>query len=120
LRGETLSGAITWEQILFFFGLLSLVAGIWWRVEGKIDKGKLESSTVAAAANALASLARQELADHRLHCAETYITKAGMRESTELIMEALQGVKQAVDHMALRVDRVVENQAAKPRAARGA
>ncbi len=37
-----------------------------------------------------------------------------MRETTEQIMDAIQGVKQAVDHMALRVDRVVENQAVKP------
>lgn len=114
-----MTGAITWEQIMLFIGLLSLVAGIWWRVEGKIDKAKLEASAVASAANALASLTRQELADHRLHCAESFITKAGMRETTAQIMDAIQGVKTAVDHMALRVDRVVENQASKPRATRG-
>ncbi|KSV61858.1 hypothetical protein N183_36880 [Sinorhizobium sp. Sb3] len=41
-----------------------------------------------------------------------------MREATESIMEAISGVKTAVDHMTLRVDRIVENQASKPRSTR--
>ncbi|CAN7665316.1 hypothetical protein LJR098_001994 [Rhizobium sp. LjRoot98] len=69
----------------------------------------------AADAAAEAATVRTDLAAHHLHGAENYIAKAGMRESTKLIMEALQGVKQAVDHVALRVDRVVENQIGKPR-----
>lgn len=104
-----MSGAITWEQILFFFGLLSLVAGIWWRVEGKIDKGKLESSTVAAAANALASLTRQELADHKLHVSETYATKAGMQEQTSQLLRAIEGVGGRIDGVHERLDRMFEN-----------
>jgi hypothetical protein len=112
-RGEALSGAITWDQILFFFGLLSLVAGIWWRVEGKIDKAKLEASTVAAA-NALASLSRQELADHRLHVSEVYATKQGMQEQTSQLLRAIEGVGNRIDGMNERLDRAFENTAAAP------
>lgn len=78
-------------------------------------KSKAAANQKAADAAAEAAVVRTDLVAHRLHGEENYITKAGMRESTELIMEALQGVKQAVDHVALRVDRVVENQAGKPR-----
>lgn len=51
-----------------------------------------------------------DMAAHKLHVAETYITKQGMRETTEQIMDAISGVKTAVDGLTLRVDRVVENQ----------
>lgn len=110
-----MSGAITWEQVFLFITLIGAISGVWWRIEGRVDRAKAEAVQKATEAATEAANVRADLADHRLHCAETYITKAGMRESTELIMEALQGVKQAVDHMALRVDRVVENQATKPR-----
>ncbi|MBW9089308.1 hypothetical protein JNB91_15845 [Rhizobium wenxiniae] len=40
----------------------------------------------------LPALARDELAAHKLHVAETYINKAGMRETAEQIMEAIHGV----------------------------
>lgn len=109
-----MSGAITWEQILFFFGLLSLVAGVWWRVEGKIEKGKSEASTVAAAASALSALNRQELADHKLHVAETYVTKVGMQEQTSQIMKAIESVGNRIDGMNERLDRAFEHSAATP------
>ncbi|MCS0462933.1 hypothetical protein [Rhizobium favelukesii] len=48
---------------------------------------------------------------HKLHTAEHYVSKAGLRETTDQIMEAISGVKAAVDNMTLRVDRIVENQA---------
>ena len=58
---------------------------------------------------------RADLAAYRLHVAETYVSKQGLRETTEQLMDAIQGVKAAVDHMTVRVDRIVENQANKPR-----
>jgi hypothetical protein len=99
----------------FMFMVLTAVSGVWWRIEGRVDRAKAEAVEKATLAAKEASEVRSELAAHRLHCAESFITKAGMRETTEQIMDAIHGVKQAVDHMALRVDRVVENQA-KPRA----
>lgn len=101
----------------FFVMLSATLWGIWWRIEGKVKEAKDGALASASAAQALAALARDELASHKLHVAETYITKAGMRETTEQIMEAISGVKQAVDQMTVRVDRIVENQA-KPRTTR--
>lgn len=94
----------------FFVMLFGFIFGLWKYVDSKIGKVRDEANAGVAAVTAVASLAREELAAHRLHVAETYITKAGMRETTEQIMEAISGVKQAVDHMTVRVDRIVESQ----------
>ncbi len=91
-------------------GIIGMLFGFWKYIDSKLISVRVESTTGVAAAQALAQLARSELAEHRLHVAESYITKAGMREQTEQLMDAIHGVKAAVDSMALRVDRVVENQ----------
>ena len=112
-----MSGPEIMAVVGFFVMLSGVLWGIWWRIEGKVKEAKDGAMTSASAAQALAALARDELAAHKLHVAETYITKAGMRETTEQIMEAIGGVKSAVDAMTLRIDRVVEGQP-KPRASR--
>lgn len=104
--GEAVTGAITWEQILFFVGLLGMVSGVWWRIEGK-----------AKEAAAKGEKALEDLASFKLRVAEHYVSKQGLRETTEQILASISGVKDAVDNMTLRVDRIVENQA-KPRATR--
>lgn len=95
-----MSGAEIMAAVSFFVGLLGFVAGIWWRIEGKVKVAEDKAGKIA-----------DDLSLHKLHVAEHYITKQGMREATESIMEAISGVKTAVDHMTLRVDRIVENQA---------
>ncbi|MGV1793833.1 hypothetical protein [Rhizobium sp. A37_96] len=87
--------------------LLGLVLTIWWKVEGKIDLARNKAEKV-----------ERELAAHKLHTAETYITKQGLRETTDQIMGAIGGVKAAVENMTLRVDRIVENQNKTPRSTR--
>ena len=79
--------------------LLGFVLSVWWKVEGNIDSAKKKAEEVELA-----------LAAHKLHTAETYITKQGLRETTDQIMGAISGVKTAVENMTLRVDRIVENQ----------
>jgi ubiquinone biosynthesis protein UbiJ len=98
--------------------LLGLVLSIWWRIENKIGAAKTEASTVASAANALAGQTRQELADHKLHVAETYITKAGMRDVKDEILGAVSGIKDDLGRLNERIDRMHEAQASKPRSSR--
>ncbi|MFK4259115.1 hypothetical protein [Agrobacterium tumefaciens] len=101
----------------FFITVFGFLFGLWKYVDAKISAAKMEASGAASAASAMACLAREELAAHRLHVAETYVSKSGLREQTEQIMGAIGAVKDAVDKMTLRVDRIVENQS-KPRATR--
>jgi hypothetical protein len=105
---------MTGPEIMAVVGFFVMLSGtlwaIWWRIEGKVKEAKDGALASASAAQALAALARDELAAHKLHVAEHYVSKAGHRESTEQIMEAISGVKSAVDAMTLRIDRVVEGQ----------
>ncbi|UXT48819.1 hypothetical protein FY136_06010 [Agrobacterium tumefaciens] len=100
-----------------FITVFGFIFGLWKYVDAKIGAAKAEAAGAAAAAQALASLAREELAAHRLHVAETYVSKSGLGEQTEQIMGAIGAVKDAVDKMTMRVDRIVENQS-KPRTTR--
>ena len=101
-----------WAQLVGGIGFFILVSGtlwgIWWRIEGRVEKAKTEASGMASAANALAALTRQELADHKLHTAETYVTKAGMQEQTAQIMRAIEGVGNRIDGLGERLDRLYE------------
>ncbi|MQY44520.1 hypothetical protein GAO09_00325 [Rhizobiales bacterium RZME27] len=105
-----MTGTEIMAAVGFFVMVSGALWGIWWKVEGRVKEAKDAAVGTATAAQALAAMARDELAAHRLHVAETYITKAGMRETTEQLMEAISGVKSAVDGMTLRIDRVVEGQ----------
>jgi hypothetical protein len=112
-----MTGAEIMGAVGFFVLVFGFIFGLWKYVDAKISAAKTEASGAASAASAMASLAREELAAHRLHVAETYVSKSGLREQTEQIMGAIGAVKDAVDKMTLRVDRIVENQS-KPRATR--
>lgn len=79
--------------------LAGLMLTIWWRVEGKIT----EAGDKAAAAE-------KNLAQHKLHVAETYATKQGMQEQTSQIMRAIEGVGHRIDGMSERLDRAFESQ----------
>ncbi|RUW52990.1 MAG: hypothetical protein E5Y51_23420 [Mesorhizobium sp.] len=54
------------------------------------------------------SKVRDELAAHKLHTAETYVTKTGMQEQTQAIMKAIDSVAERLDGMNSRLDRVFE------------
>lgn len=105
-----MTGAEIMGAVGFFVMVFGFFFGLWKYIDAKIGAARTESASGTASAQALASLAREELAAHRLHVAETYVSKQGHRESTEQIMEAISGVKSAVDAMTLRIDRVVEGQ----------
>jgi hypothetical protein len=105
-----MTGAEIMGAVGFFVMLFGFFFGLWKYIDAKIGAAKTEAAGAAASAVAMASLAREELAAHRLHVAETYVSKSGLREQTEQIMEAISGVKSAVDAMTLRIDRVVEGQ----------
>lgn len=92
----------------FFVMLLTTIAGVWWRIEGRISTARDRADAVNA-----------DLAEYKLHICETYITKQRLRETKEEIMDAITGVHAAVERMTVRVDRIVENQA-RPRTTRSA
>jgi hypothetical protein len=94
---------ITWEIIAAFITVFGVISGIWWRVEGMIRKNT------------------DDLAAHKLHTAEAYVTKQGMAEQTDRIMKAINDVgtrvETRVDGLGARLDRFYETQPTRSRRA---
>lgn len=84
---------MTPEQMVYLvLAVAGAVAGAYWRFS-----------------TAIADV-RGELQAHKLHVAETYITKAGLRETTDQIISAVHGVKTDVHSLNERIDRIIEHQ----------
>lgn len=99
---------LTWEIVAAFLVMGGAVAGAFWRIWGLITDAKKEAVVRAEAAVALASVVRDELAAHRLHVAEKYVTKAGLSEQTAQIMQAINGVSGKLDHLNERIDGLMQ------------
>lgn len=95
--------------VLFFVGLSGALWGIWWRIEGKVDRAKDEALKRAEAAQQRADAIAMDLAAHRLHSAEVFATKQGMQEQTAQLLRAIEGVGNRIDGMNERLDRAFEH-----------
>lgn len=109
--------------------LLGIFIGGFWRMWGliksvrdeantKIDEVRDEANLRAEASLAVSRSAKDELAAHKLHTAESYITKAGMRETTEQIMDAIGSLGAQITSMNGRIDRMLERPTARTSAPR--
>jgi len=94
-----MSGGEIMGVVLFILAIIGSVAGFWWRVESKVKEVEDRAEKIS-----------ESLAAHKLHVAENYLTKAGLREAVEPIMDAIQGVKGAVDHLGGRIDAIYAQQ----------
>lgn len=106
---------VTLGLVAFFITSLGAIAGVWWRIEGRLDKTRDACKAEADAAAALATLAGQRLNDHQLYCSQTYIQKSDIKEFRDELMGRLGDVGSKVDHLNDRMDRVIEA-AARPAA----
>ncbi len=88
---------ITTELVLFILTFMGAVSGVWWRVEGKVKNAEDKADRVSA-----------ELSAHRIHTAETYVTKAGLSEQTSQIMKALDSVGAKIDRTNERLDNLMQ------------
>lgn len=99
-----MSGTEIMAVVGFILMIVGAVATFWWRVEGKV-----------AVAETKAEMALTKIGDLRLHVAEEYTTKTGLREVKDEIMDAIHGVKSAVDHMGGRIDGIYHTATPRPR-----
>ena len=101
---------MTGSEIMAAVGFFILVSGalwgVWWRVEGKVK-----------VASDRADSAHDKISDLRLHVAQEYTTKTGLHEVKDEIMDAIHGVKSAVDHMGERIDGIYHTATPRPRKA---
>jgi hypothetical protein len=71
--------------------LIGGVLAVWWRIEGRIKAAEMAATLKAESAFAAAQMLAEKLAEHRLHSAETFVTKAGLRDTTEQITDPPNG-----------------------------
>lgn len=88
----------------FAVAALGLIATGWWRITTMIKEARAESAEMAASAGAEAAAVRKELAEHKLHVAESYVSNSAFVRVTDQIMEAIKGVKDSVDQVRARID----------------
>lgn len=110
-----MTGAVTWEMVFALSLVIGSVAGVWWRIEGRIDKAVKavadDANMRVQAAHTAATLALNQLAEFKLEAARTYVGKSDVQQVRDEILGAVDGVKLSLDRMNERLDRVVENSA---------
>ena len=69
---------------------------------------RADAALRSEAAHAVASATRDELHAHKLAVAENYVSKAGLREVEDRIMDGLGALAQQITGMSGRIDRWME------------
>lgn len=96
----------------FGVSFLALLGTAWWRITVMIKDARTETATAADAAAKLAITARDEVANHRIHVAEHYVSKAGLREVRDEIMGAITNVNDNLGRISERMDRIADRPSA--------
>lgn len=108
-----MTGTITWEVVFGIVTIVGTVAGVWWRIEGRIKASAETVGLQALAAQTKADVAAGELAKYQIHVAETYATKDGVNKQFEAVSKAVTDVGDRVEKrlegMSERLDRVFES-----------
>lgn len=93
---------MTPAEIMAAVGFMIMVFGaigrFWFQLNNGLEKG------------------RSDLAAHKLHVAETYVTKAGMSEQTAQIMKAIDNVGTKIDRTNDRLDGLMQPKTSRVRA----
>lgn len=87
---DWMTGAELMAVVGFMLMIFGAIGGFWFKLHGGIERNK------------------EDLADHKLHVAETYVTKAGMSEQTAQIMKAIDGVGVKIDRTNDRLDGMMQ------------
>jgi hypothetical protein len=99
---------ITSELVLFFITVMGSLVAVWARIESIVRAARADALSAATAAAAKADTVGTALAEHKLHVAENYVSKVGLREQVGQVMDLLRDVQSDVAHINERIDRVIE------------
>lgn len=106
-----MTGAEIMAVVGFIVMLMGFLFGIWKYIDGKLTTVRAECATKIDAVAALATMARSEISDQRLHASETFATKTGMQEQTNSLLRAIEGIASRIDGLGERIDRMWESHA---------
>lgn len=88
-------------------GLFIAALTIWKFVQNHIAKEVKVAADQASSASALATMTQSLLAEHKLHVAETYVTKSGLREFRDEVMSGIKELKGSVSKIDERIDQMI-------------
>lgn len=101
-----------WGLIFQVVGIGLTVVGLmiagFWRMLALIRGVEDRAALRAEAAHLVANATRDELHAHKLAVAENYVSKAGLREVEERIMDGLGALGSQLSGMSGRIDRMFE------------
>lgn len=100
--------AITSELVVFFITVMGSLLAVWARIESIVRAARSDALHAATAAAAKAETVGAALAEHKLHVAENYVSRVGLREQVGQVMDLLRDVQSDVAHINERIDRVIE------------
>lgn len=102
---------MTEGQVIALLGSLAGLAiaalTIWRFVEARISAAAKDALEKANHSAALATLTQTMLAEHKLHVAETYVTKSGLREFRDEVMGGIKELKGSVSKIDERIDQMI-------------
>jgi ABC-type nickel/cobalt efflux system permease component RcnA len=104
--------SVTDPMTLISFIVTVLVAafGVWWKIQVTRNEDRREIDQKIHSAAAQSMLVAQQLAEHKTHVAESYVSKLGFRETMETVSQTLQTININLTHLNERIDRVIDNQ----------
>lgn len=107
---------LTTELVAFMLTVAGVAGAIWIRIERMIQSARADAiaaaekaSLAALAASTKAEMVQSALHELRVHIAETYVSKSGLREQVGQVMDLVRDVQSDVGSINERLDRVIEN-----------
>lgn len=106
------------KAILFFLAVSGSSWAVWWKIDAKVEKVATAANERIKDAEEKAAKDAADLAEHKLHAAETFATKDGMLAQTAQIMRAIETIGNRLDSglagLSDRLDRLYENPPRRP------
>jgi hypothetical protein len=99
--------AVTNGDILLWLAVIAAIAGAWWRVEALVKASKADMVVALAAAEGKGSVAIQQVAELRVHIAETYASKGGVREMSDRLEQGNKRIFEEMQRLHERMDRII-------------
>ena len=67
-----MTGSVSWEQLVGFVAIIAAIFGLWWRIEGRIERMISPINQTLSVVQAEIRLTDKELSKFKIHVAENY------------------------------------------------
>lgn len=88
-------GAITVEMVIAFITIVGAIGGVWWRIEAKFTAFSDELRR-----------ARDDLADYKLHVAQTHVSIPTLKDTEERLITAIDKLANRLEMIVTRIEKI--------------